>query len=324
VVLFLLCSALILSAPLRDTNAPWTAFHRLRDLPADTFRATLTLKNPPPFFGLLPIYMFFIGLTPVAIWLRVHRPLALPILSAGFYLMAQSTSGFASHIYADGFNPFAWQVIFFGGVALGFEKFRNPQNDKDRYSRLCSNRRIVTAAIAGLLLILFLRIAPSEKLAAILHTNALIHLVPGTIPLTGKSNVEPLRIVNLCFWAIVVAAINPKRKLFQNRLIGLPIACGQNSLFVFCVSVFLNYVVLIYARAESTGKALQLAWNLAGCGGLVLAGLGWKFLKAKKPQMFHLDFGVPIYLERGLQYLALVLYSIWQGVQGFGGSGPDL
>ena len=46
--LFLLCSALILSAPLHNTSAPWSAFHRLRDLPADTLISTLSLRNPPP------------------------------------------------------------------------------------------------------------------------------------------------------------------------------------------------------------------------------------------------------------------------------------
>src|SRR6185436_13046139 len=108
-----------------DIHVPWLAFQRLRDLPGDTLLATFTLRNPSSFFGLLPIYMAFIGLTPAAIRLWLHRPIMLVAICAGLYVIVQSVSGLHTYMYADGFNPMAWQLVFFGGVVLGAGKISN-------------------------------------------------------------------------------------------------------------------------------------------------------------------------------------------------------
>jgi hypothetical protein len=321
IVLFLCCSALILTAPLHDTIAPWSAFHRLRDLPGDTLRDTLTLKNPPPFFGLLPIYIVFIGLTPIAVWLRIHRPLILVVLSVGSYLAAQSVSGLQAFTYSDGFDPFAWQLLFFGGVLIGFGRVCSPGK------RWCPSPKLVAAAIGGLLLIAFLRVAPSEKVGAMFHTHVLGQVVPQGIPLTGKQNVEPLRMVNLSLWLIVVAAVSPAHRFFRNWVVRIPLVCGQNSLVVFCASVFLNYVVLIYARAASGGKALQLAWNAAGCSALVATAAGWSWLRSQSPSILktsHREYGFRPYLKWSFHYLGALVYAIWHSLQDLFSSGLDV
>ena len=321
ILLFLFCSALILTAPVHDTNAPWSAFHRLRDLPVETFRATLTLRNPPPFFGLLPIYIGFIGLTPIAVWLRIHRPLVLVVLSAGLYLTAQLVAGLAPYIYADGFNPFAWQLVFVGGVLLGFGKIGNPG------SGYRFGPKAVAAAIGGLLLIAFLRLAPSDKLGELIHTHVLGQVVPQMIPLTGKQNVEPLRMVNLFLWLIVVASVNPACRFFRNWVVRIPLVCGQNSLVVFCASVFLNYVVLIYARITSGGKVLQFAWNVMGCGMLFATACGWRWVRSRMPSILetnHADYGMMFHLKRSVHYVGVLVYAIWQELQGLFSNGLDM
>src|SRR6185436_4552265 len=93
ILLFLLCLTLITTARFHDIHVPWLAFQRLRDLPGDTLLATFTLRNPSSFFGLLPIYMAFIGLTPAAIRLWLHRPIMLVAICAGLYVIVQSVSG---------------------------------------------------------------------------------------------------------------------------------------------------------------------------------------------------------------------------------------
>lgn len=322
ITLFLFCSALILSAPIHATSAPWLVFHRLRDLPEDTLRAVLTMKNPPPFFGLLPIYVVFIGLTPLAVWLRIHRPLIPVVLSVGLYLSAQPASGLHAYTtYGDGFNLFAWQLVFFGGVLIGFGRSCNPGTGWR------PSPKLATAAIVGLLLIGFLRLASSERIGAMLHTHILAQIVPQTIFLTGKQNVEPLRIVNLFLWLIVVAAVNPASRFFRNWVVRMPILCGQNSLVVFCVSVFLNYIVVIYARPAGGTVALSLAWNVIGCGALIATAAGWKWLRSRLSYAFKLndpDYSFTPYLRGSLQYLGVLGYAIWHDLLGLFGNGMDV
>jgi hypothetical protein len=322
VILFLLCSALILSAPIHDTSAPWSAFHRLRDLPGETLRATLTLRNPPPFFGLLPIYIGFIALTPIAVWLRTHRPLILVVLSLGSYLTAQVVSAVHTYIYSDGFNPLAWQFVFFGGVLLGFEKCCGPG------TRWRVSPKVVPTAICGLLLIGCLRLAPSEKIGSLLHTHVLQQIVPATIPLQGKENVEPLRIVNLCLWLIVVSAINPTCRFFRNWVVRMVLICGRNSLVVFCASVFFNYAGLIYSGAANGGKTSQVAWNLIGCGALAATAVSWVWLKSRSFHIFkinHRQQSFTPYLKWGFRYGGVLVYAIWHSLQGlFNKNGLDV
>jgi hypothetical protein len=169
------------------------------------------------------------------------------------------------------------------------------------------------------LLIGFLRLAPSEKAGALLHTHVLAQAVPQMIFLTGKPNLEPLRIVNLFLWIIVVAAVNPTCRFFRNWVVRMPIVCGQNSLFVFCVSVFLNYIVLIYARAATGSKAFQLAWNVLGCAALVAAAVGWKWLTSRIASYVRdepRDYGFTPYLKGSFNYFGALVYAIWHGFQG--------
>jgi hypothetical protein len=273
IALFLVCSALILSAPSRDTSAPWEAFRRLRDLPRDTFQATLSLRNPPPFFGLLPLYMAFIGLSPLALWLRIRRPKILVILSLGLYAAAQWMPRLEAFSYSDGFSPFAWQLVFMSGLWLGFERTWEPHHAWK------PNPRLLAAAAGGLLVIAILRIAPSPRLGDLLHTRVLIDLVPAAIGLTGKSTVQPLRLLNLLLWVIVVASFRPTCDFLRNRFVRVLTICGQDSLVVFCATVCLNYVILIYLRDVTSNRVLQLTVNVLGCAVLPAVASSWRWLK---------------------------------------------
>ena len=310
IVLFLLCSAIILTAPLHDTSSAWWAFHRLRDLPADTLRATLTLRNPPPFFGLLPIYMLFIGLTPAAVWLWIRRPFLLSLISLGLYVTALFGSGHPAYIYSDGFNPLAWQLVFFGGVVLGAGKISNPLRKWN------VSPQMITAAVCGLVLIASVRLASSEKIGMFLHTHALQEMAPHTIAFTGKTNLEPLRLANLFLWVIVIGAISPTCRLFKNVISRLLVACGRNSLVVFCASIFLNYVVLIYSKAGSGGKIVQFAWDAIGCALLVGTAYGWMLLKQSAPDAFQLPRIRTTITSHGHHFL-LIVYALWHSLHGF-------
>ncbi|HZR63505.1 MAG TPA: OpgC domain-containing protein [Terriglobales bacterium] len=315
-IMFFFCSALILTAPSYDTNAPWTTFHRLSDLPSEAMRGTLTLSDPPSLFGLLPIYMVFVGLTPFAVRLCSYRPAILVSLSAGLYVTAQLLPH--PFIYSD-LNPLAWQVLFAAGVLLGFRRIHNLGDGQ--YLR----PRALLIATTGLLFIAFLRLSPSPTLATLIHTRFLSQIVPDVMPLSGKQNVELLRIVNLSLWVLVVKSIDPARRFLRHWILRIPVTCGRQSLVVFCSSVFLNFVVRIYLR-NVDGKGSQLAWNLFGCLVLFAIALVWSFMKSWFNNISYLSnwrAKSRRSLAFGFQYLAMLFYAVWQQVQQFLNNGMD-
>jgi hypothetical protein len=307
IVLLLVCLTLILTAPLHDTNPAWWAFHRLRDFPGDTLRSTLTLGNPPPFFDLLPIYIFFIGLTPAAIWLWIRRPFLLALISLGLYVTALSAPGHLAYVYAGSFNPLAWQLVFFGGTVLGAGKILQPQRSWNIHPRM------IVFAACGLTLIAFVRLSSSQKFGSFLHAHTLLEIAPLPIAFTGKTNLEPLRLVNLFLWVIVIGAVRPTCRIIRNTFSQMLMVCGRNSLMVFCASIFFNYVVLIYSGAASGGKILQFAWVAIGCGLLVGTAYGWMFLKKCAPDALQLPRIRTAITPRFRQFL-LVIFAIWQGL----------
>lgn len=171
-------------------------------------------------------------------------------------------------------------------------------------------------AVVGILMVSFLRLAPSEKIGSFLHTHALAEMAPLTIPHTGKSSVEPFRLMNLLFRVIAFGAISPTWRLFKNSLVRMVTTCGENSLIVFCASVFLNYVVLIYSGTINSGKALQLAWTFFGCALLVGTAYGWKFLKQRSPETLQLP-RIRTAITPHYRHLLLLDFVFWQGLHGF-------
>ena len=79
------------------------------------------------YFNILPMYILLIGALPAYLWLaRIDLRLMLAA-SFALYLTAQLT-GVSIPSYPEGgawyFNPFAWQLLFAIGLALGVMKLR--------------------------------------------------------------------------------------------------------------------------------------------------------------------------------------------------------
>ncbi len=273
IILFLLSLGLIRWAAIHNIGSPLSVFHYF-DTATNISIATLTMRHPPPFFGLLPIYMLFIVLTPVVLYLRTHSPYVLAILSLSAYSIAQITQPFL-HTYADSFDPLAWQLVFVVGLLIGY---RRTISAGGQWS---PRRWLLCVAICALLVIALVRLAPSRHIAALFHTHALEHVVPQPIPLTDKQDVGPLRLVNLALWVIVISAIKPSCDVFKSWWTRAPLVCGENSLVVFCCGVFLNYAGAICLARKGDEEVLSLAWTTIGCAALIGTATGWSRLRAR-------------------------------------------
>ena len=133
-VLFILASALLLQAFGQEPNiaAPFRAEPVIFPL------LSLALVSSGTFMDILPLYLWFMLLTPWALgMIRADRTPALAVAMAGLWLLAQTGAGPWAVAALErsleaatgrewtiglGFNPLGWQVVYFIGLWLGMRQ----------------------------------------------------------------------------------------------------------------------------------------------------------------------------------------------------------
>ena len=82
---------------------------------------TLTLRNEAGGAGILVLYVLFMVVAPLALW-ALSRRWAWAVLgvSVGLYALGQIAPGSVRLPFAVYFDPAAWQVLFFGGLVIGY------------------------------------------------------------------------------------------------------------------------------------------------------------------------------------------------------------
>lgn len=277
VSLFLVCLPLVRWVAQWNPNLPADILHYYRDAPLEAGIRVLTMSSTVTLLGLLPVYIVFIGFTPLALYLLIRRPGLFMFLSIGSYCAAQVVSALRTtpppEVQVWYFNPFAWQVVFFGGLLLGYRRISHPQSLKP------PSRALFFAAALGLTVITCVKLAPSTAVARLLHTHALQDMIPQTIWFTDKHNVEPLRLLNLLTWVILIAAVSPATKLLRTLPARVVILCGQNSLVVYWIGVVLSYLGILLIGTTAKGKAMELLWVVAGCAFMI--GIAFVYTRLK-------------------------------------------
>jgi hypothetical protein len=277
VSLCLACMFLVECVAPWDSRVPAFVLHHLHDKPLATIIGTLTLLHSPPILGFLPFYILLIGLTPFILYLWGRRPALVFMAAFCLYMSTQTFLRLPSYLNPDIttwlFNPFAAQAVFLLGLGAGYSKTRFPGT--------CWRPGPVTlsAAVFSLLLIAIVRLGPSELLAGAIHSHLLASLLPSDIPFTGKHNMEPIRLLNLLLWVIVLARASSASRLFDKFLIRIPVSCGQTSLIVYWVGVLLNYIAIVHITSSRGGYWLEIIWTFAGCAILAITPAVWVRLK---------------------------------------------
>jgi hypothetical protein len=200
-VFMLLCSGLVLyQFALRGTYLPGHDAHlyAFLDHPVQTMAAALALVHAPGLTGLLPLYIVLICLTPLALPVLLRRPLWGLLCALLLYATTQLVPGINLYtLYPDRrpweFNPAAWQLVFIAGLLLGGRRAQG------LWWPALSRRWLLVASVISLGAIAIVRCGASPTLAHLLHTDLLqrvLRTLPEELPLTGKMNVQPLRLVN--------------------------------------------------------------------------------------------------------------------------------
>jgi hypothetical protein len=224
--------------------------------PDVTIFQALLLKFKPVNMDVLPLYIVLLLLFPPALAMLMWQPAFALACSALLYVL---TWNFDWNLpaYPNGvwfFNPFAWQLLFVFGAwcALGGARRLQP---------VLQSRAILAIAIAYL--------AFAFVITLTWYIEPLGRLVPNWLsewmyPI-DKTNLDVLRFAHFLALAAVTVHFVPRDWPGLKWPILQPaIRCGQHSLEIFCLGVFLAFAGQFIIGEYSGGPLIQIAISITG------------------------------------------------------------
>jgi len=229
----------------------------LVNAPVETLIQGLILKYKPVNLDVLPLYVVLMSCFAPVLWLMLKHRNWIMFGSVLLYLAARQF-GWNLPSYPSGvwyFNPFTWQLLFVLGAWLAL-------GGADTLHFLVRSRLVF---FFGVIYLLF---AAAMTLAALLPELSRIFprvLFEAFNP-NDKTNLAPYRFLHLAILIIVVVRFIPIDALGLQAAIWRPLVkCGQQSLEVFCVGIYLSFIAYFILETTSDGVLAQF---LVAAGGL--------------------------------------------------------
>lgn len=228
----------------------------LSNAPVETLVQGLLLRYKPFNLDVLPLYVVLMGSFAPVLWLMLRYPNAVMLSSVALYLAARQF-GWNLPSYPSGvwyFNPLAWQLLFVVGAWLAL-------GGANKLHFLVRSRAVATAGWACLLF------AAVMTLAGLLPE--LEQLLPRVLfeafnP-NDKTNLAPYRFLHLAIVIMLAARYLPIDAPGLQAAIWRPLVkCGQQSLEVFSVGIYLSFLGYVLLTATSAGVLVQLLVGAAG------------------------------------------------------------
>ncbi len=224
--------------------------------PDVTIIQALLLKFKPANMDVLPLYIVLLLLFPPILWTLLRSATAALAISVLIYALTWEF-GWNIPSYPSGhwwFNPFAWQLLFVFGAwcALG---------GATRLTGVLRSRITLWIAISYLLF------AGAIILTWYFPRSAF--LVPRWLsewmyPI-DKVNLDVLRFAHFLALAAVTVHFVPRTwPALKSPWLKPAIVCGQHSLEVFCLGVFLAFAAHFMMVEIYSGVLMQVAVSLAG------------------------------------------------------------
>jgi hypothetical protein len=228
----------------------------LIDNATETLRQGLFLKFKPVNLDVLPLYIVLMGLFPPVLWLMLRQPNWTMVAAIVLWLVSRQT-GWNLPAYPVGtwyFNPFAWQVLFIFGAwcALGGAR---------QSAAVIMHPATLWFCIAYMILALVMTMAGRFPTFGDMFPQWLY----STFNPNDKTNLAPYRFLHFIVIVILVIRFVPKDwpglewKIFDPLVV-----CGQQSLAVFCVGVFLSFVAHFQLTMSSGSLLAQIFVSVTG------------------------------------------------------------
>ena len=224
--------------------------------PDITIFQALLLKFKPVNMDVLPLYIVLLLLFPPTLFVLLRQPNLALAGSAIVYALAWRFD-WNLPAYPNGvwfFNPFAWQLLFVFGAwcAVG---------GAQRLSAVLRSRAVLAVAVAYLLF--------AFAITLTWHFKSLERFVPGWLkelmyPI-DKTNLDVLRFAHFLALAAVTVRFLPRHwPGLKSAILRPAIVCGQHSLEIFCLGVFLAFAGQFMIAESSGGPLLQTAISVLG------------------------------------------------------------
>ena len=217
----------------------------------------LLLRFKPANMDVLPLYIVLLILFPPILFL-LQRASTLALATSAAIYAATWEFGWNLPAFPNGvwyFNPFAWQLLFVFGAwcALG---------GAERLSGLLHSRITLSLAIAYLLFCLALVLTWHFPR---LEQQYMPKLLMDAIYPIDKTNLDVLRFAHfLALAAVVVYFVPQNAPWLRSRWVRPAILCGQHSLEIFCLGVFLAFAAHFVKVEVSGGILMQILVSVLG------------------------------------------------------------
>ncbi|WFU72028.1 OpgC domain-containing protein [Bradyrhizobium sp. CB2312] len=281
IMLFLLFTAQIARTARRFDNPMYehefNVFNFLAH-PDELIGQAIVLKYKPVNLDVLPLYITLVFASPFIVWCLVRRPTLTLAASVVLYLLSRWFDWNVAS-YPPGttwyFNPFCWQLMFVFAAWCGIGQI-------ERIATLVWSRAAMALAAAWLVF--------AFLIVMTWHIPALEALIPKwmikLIYPIDKTDLDMLRFTHFLALAIWVTHFVP-RKWRALHAPGLRpvILCGQHSLPIFCLGVFLSFSAHWILTQYTKGVWEQLAVSVVGI--VIMIGAAWLLDRAGRvPNLF--------------------------------------
>jgi hypothetical protein len=235
--------------------------------PGSTMIQALLLRYRPLNMDVLPLYtvlMFFLPLVLLLINWRADLTLAL---SVALYVLSWKYDLYLS-AYPHGFwsfNPFAWQMLFVFGVWCSLGGAR-------RMSRVLSSRTVLWISFAYIFAAFCVTLTwYFQQLAQFMP-----HWLEQLIYPINKTDLDVLRFAHFLALAVIAVRFVPAGwSGLKSPWLWPMILCGQFSLQIFCLGVFLAFSGYFVLTETSAGLGLHMLAGIIGI--LIMSAAAWLF-----------------------------------------------
>ena len=199
-----------------------------------TIARLLTLTYVPDLLNILPMYVVLLALVPLAMALSRISPLLVVPASAALWGLVQATGLNLPAGGAPGrtwfFDPFAWQLMFFTGFAVGMGWLPNPRLNHPALLP------IATAIVVASVPINFWAFTNNVPGLLSIHN----WLIPDGIAATTR--LDALRYTHfLCLAYVVVSYVDRHPKAIVSPALAPVVAIGRQALPAFVASVIVAW-----------------------------------------------------------------------------------
>lgn len=216
----------------------------------------LLLQFKPANMDILPVYIVLLFVFPPVLWCMLRAPSATLLASAVLYAAAWQFGWNFPSFPAGSWviNPLCWQLLFVLGAWCAVQ-------GRDRLAPLIRSP-VVLAAATVYLIFAFLVVLSWYRPWLAVYKPDWLHAFLYPI---DKTNLDVLRLAHFLALAVITVRLIPRDwSAFQSPLLRPAILCGQHSLEIFCLGIFLSFAGHFVLTEISGRIPMQILVSAAG------------------------------------------------------------